>query len=134
MSWGSNLRWFTFTWLVLHFSGESNNKGHPITCLRRHTWRVVVQLYNLHARWGWVVNATPQPLPGRGPGTHCRGSSVSCTAGLDLYGEEKISSPTKFRTSDRPGSSKSLYRLRYSTVLLWEISNYQEELRKRAPK
>jgi hypothetical protein len=57
------LRWFTFTWLVIHFFGESNSKGHPITCLRRHTWRVVVQLYNLHTRWGWW--STPRPSHSR---------------------------------------------------------------------
>jgi len=33
--------------------------------------------FNIGARWGWVVNATPRPLyPRERPGTHCTRSWV----------------------------------------------------------
>jgi hypothetical protein len=44
-------------------------------------------------------------------GTHCIGVWVGPRTGLDGCGK---SSPTGFRSPDRPESSKSLYRLRYS--------------------
>jgi len=47
----------------------SSGKGHPITCHRRHRQGVDVQLYsffNLVARGGWMVNATPRLLYPRG--------------------------------------------------------------------
>jgi hypothetical protein len=50
--------------------------------------------FNLGARWGWVVNATPRPLYLRErPGTHCIGGWVGPRVGLD--GCEK-SRPTGF--------------------------------------
>jgi hypothetical protein len=54
-----------------------------------------VQLYsffNLCAKWGWVVNATPRQLyPRERPGTHCIGGWVGLRAALDKCG--KISPP-----------------------------------------
>jgi hypothetical protein len=39
--------------------------------------RGIAVLFNLGARWGWVVSATPRPLyPQESPGTHC-----TCIAG-----------------------------------------------------
>jgi hypothetical protein len=39
--------------------------------------RGIAVLFNLVARWGWVVSATPRPLyPQESPGTHC-----TCIAG-----------------------------------------------------
>jgi hypothetical protein len=36
------------------------------------TYAPVYLLFNLGARWGWVVNATTRPLyPQERPGTHC---------------------------------------------------------------
>ena len=38
--------------------------------------------FNLGARWGWVVNATPRPLyPQERPGAHCIGVWVGPRAG-----------------------------------------------------
>jgi len=48
---------------------------------------------------GWVVNATPRPLYLRErPGTHCMGSWVSPSAGLDRCGNL---APTGIRSPDR---------------------------------
>jgi hypothetical protein len=58
---------------------------------------VEVQLYsffNLGARWGWVVNATPRPLyPRERHGTHCTGDRVGPRAGLDGCGKSRDSIP-----------------------------------------
>ena len=76
---------------------------------------VEVKLYssfNLGARLGWVVNATPRPIYSRErPGTHCTGAWVGPSDGLDGYG--KSLPPTGIRSPDRPSRSKSLYLLRY---------------------
>ena len=60
---------------------------------RRPTGAVNIQLYssfNLSARWGWVVNATPRPLyPRERPGTHCIGGWVGPRADLDGYGKSR---------------------------------------------
>jgi hypothetical protein len=73
-----------------------------------------VELYtsfNLGARLGWVVNATPRPLyPQERPGTHCIGGWVDPKAGLD--GAEKLAH-TGIRSPDRPARSELLYRLSY---------------------
>jgi len=51
--------------------------------------------FNLGARWGWVVNATPRPLyPHERPSTHCIGGWVGPRAGLDRCG--KSHSPSGF--------------------------------------
>jgi hypothetical protein len=55
-----------------------------------------LQLYsffNVAARWGWMVSATPRPLGlrERVPGTYCTGGWVGPRASLDRCGEEKIS-------------------------------------------
>ena len=50
--------------------------------------------FNLSARWGWVVNASPRPLYTREwPGTHCTGGWVDPRAGLE--GAENLA-PTGF--------------------------------------
>jgi len=63
---------------------------------RRPRGEVEVELYsffNLGARW-WVVNATPRPrYPRERPGTHCIGSWVGSSVGLD---GRKISPPPGF--------------------------------------
>jgi len=67
------------------------NSVSPENRLRRPRGEVEVQLYsffNLGARWGWVVNATPRPLYPRGrPGTRCIGGWVGAIAGLYGFGK-----------------------------------------------
>ena len=61
-------------------------------------------LFNVGARWKWVVNATPRPLyPRERPGTHCIGGRVSPRAGLDWSGN---SPPPGIRSPDSPACSK----------------------------
>jgi len=59
---------------------------------------VEVKLYsffNLGATWGWVVNATPQPLyPLERPSTHCVGGWVDTRA--SLKGCRKSHPPLRF--------------------------------------
>ena len=66
--------------------------------------------FNLGARWGWVVNATPRPIyPLRKrPGTHCIGDWVNPRA--VWTGAEILSPPG-------PSSPESLYRLRYPSPI-----------------
>jgi hypothetical protein len=46
--------------------------------------RGITLLFNLSARWEWVINTTPRPLyPRERPGTHCTGGWVDLRAGLD---------------------------------------------------
>jgi hypothetical protein len=46
--------------------------------------------YDLGARWGWVVNATPRPLyPRERPGTHCVRGWLGPKAGLDGFGKTR---------------------------------------------
>jgi hypothetical protein len=59
---------------------------------RRPRGGVEVSLYsffNLGARWGWVVNATPRPLylRERDLGTYCIGAWVGPLVGLDGCGK-----------------------------------------------
>jgi len=47
--------------------------------------------FNLGARWGWVVNATPRPLYHRErPVTHCVGGWVGLSADLDGCGKSRL--------------------------------------------
>jgi len=65
--------------------------------------------FNLSARWEWVVNATPQPFCSRERPYYRRlGDSQGLSGRV-----RKISSPTGIRSLDLPGSSASLYSLRY---------------------
>jgi hypothetical protein len=65
-----------------------------------------LQSVNVSARWGLLVNATPQPL--HWYGTHCIGGWVGPRAALD--GMENLAS-TRFRTPNRSAWSKSLHWL-----------------------
>ena len=69
----------------------NNSKLHPITGHESPEWGVEIDLYsffNLGARLGWVVNATPRPpYPRERPGTHCTGGWVGPGAGLDGCGK-----------------------------------------------
>ena len=84
----------------------------------RHRLGRELQLYcffNLDARWGWMVSATPRPLclwEGV-PDTHCTGSWVG--PGPVWTGVEKIKSlvDTEIRTPNRATHNDSLYRLLY---------------------
>jgi hypothetical protein len=75
---------------------------------------IVLLILNLSARRKWVVKATPRPLYPRknSPGIHCSERYVGPRAGLEGYGEERISSPTGVRTPDSPVRSLSLYAQR----------------------
>jgi len=60
---------------------------------------------------GWVINTTSRPIyPRERPGTHCTGGWMDRRDGLDGCGKSR---PTGIRSPDHPGSSESLYRLRY---------------------
>ena len=49
---------------------------------------IALLFFNLGAIWGWLVNATPQPLYLRGrPGTRCTGSWEGPRAGLNWCGK-----------------------------------------------
>jgi len=75
---------------------------------------VQVQFYsffNLGARWGWMVNATSQPLyPRERPGTSYTGGCVGPSSGLHGSGKSRL---YWIRSPDRPARSQSLYRLSY---------------------
>ena len=59
----------------------------------------------------WVVNTTTRPLYAwERPDTQCTESWVGCRTDLDGCGK---SLPTGIRSSDRPASDESLYKLRY---------------------
>ena len=61
--------------------------------------RDIAGLFNLGARWGWVVNATPRPLyPREGPGTHCTGVWVGPRAGPDWSGKFRLRTGFDLRT------------------------------------
>ena len=87
---------------------KEKGKGHPLTS--HEGPEVEYRLFfNLGAKWGWVVNATPRPLyPRDRPGTHCIGGWVGPRAGLDGCGKSR---PHRIRSADRPARSESLYRL-----------------------
>ena len=53
--------------------------------------RVIVKLFNLGARWGWVVDATFRPLypPGKRFGIHCIAGWVGSKVGLDGCGKSR---------------------------------------------
>ena len=72
--------------------------------------------FNLSARLGWVVNATPQPLYCRErPGTQCIGGWVGPRACLDGCSESR---PHRDSNPDRPARSKSLYWLSYPSAYI----------------
>jgi hypothetical protein len=54
------------------------------TKAKRGSRDMLYSLFNLGARWGMVVNATPRPLyPRERPDTHCIGGWLGIRAGLD---------------------------------------------------
>ena len=107
---------------------------------RRPRGGVEVQLhsfFNIGARWGWAVNATPRPLyPRESPGTHCIGGWVGLRGGLDGC---RISRPHWDSIPDLPAHSESLYRLSYRSSIIYilklqnHITNIPTHLRASAP-
>jgi hypothetical protein len=77
------------------------------------TGHEVYSFFNLGARWGLVVNATPPAalLPGKRHGTHYRGSWVG-PQGRSVQ-VRKISPLSGIRYPDRPARSESLHRPSY---------------------
>jgi hypothetical protein len=66
---------------ICHVIGKGKGEVHPRT---GHEVPAVLFLFNLGARWGWVVSATPQPLYSRERlGTHSMGGWVGSRASLD---------------------------------------------------
>ena len=61
---------------------------------------------------GWVVNVTPRPLYPRRRGPLLITEVAGWTPGLVWTGAEQLAS-TGIRSSDRPASRKSQYRLSY---------------------
>jgi hypothetical protein len=68
--------------------------------------------FNLGARWGWVVNATPQPLNPREREPVAIVQRVGWTPGPVWTDEENLA-PIGIRSPDHAARSESLYRLRY---------------------
>jgi hypothetical protein len=70
-----------------------------------------------------VVSTTPRPLyPRDRPGTHCTGGWVGPRAGLDIYEKSR---PHRIRSTDRPASNQSLYRLSYrAQIYIFCLSIY----------
>jgi hypothetical protein len=80
---------------------------------------LLLLVFDLGTRWGWVVSVMPRPRfsPGeRTPGTHCTGGWVDPRAGLDTEARGKILSPLlgiEPRSPSRPARSQTLYWLSY---------------------
>jgi hypothetical protein len=80
------------------------------TKTQRGSRGIVLLFLNLAARWGWGVNATPQPLyPRERHGTHCVRGWVGPSASLNGCGKSRPH--TGILSPDRPARSESLYRL-----------------------
>jgi hypothetical protein len=73
---------------------------------------MLYSFFNLGARWGWMVNATPRPLyfPERDPVAIVQ--EARWTPGPVWTGAENLA-PTGIRSPDRPARSESLYLLSY---------------------
>jgi len=57
---------------------------HAMKAYRRSR-DIVLLIFNLDTRWGWVVNFTTWPMyPGKSPGTHWIGGWVGHTAGMEV--------------------------------------------------
>jgi hypothetical protein len=79
--------------------------------------RCIALLFNLGAKCGWVVNATPRPLyPRERPCTHCIEGWVGPRTGLDGWGKSR---PQPHRYSI-PGPS-SPQRVAIPTELSWLV-------------
>ena len=73
----------------------------------------VTLFFNLGARWGWVVNATPRPLyPQERLGTLCTVVQEAGWAAGPVWTGAEYLAPAGIRSPDSPASSESLYRLR----------------------
>ena len=68
--------------------------------------------FNLGARWGWVVNATPRPLYPRERDPLPIVREAEWAPGLVWTGAENLA-PTGIRLPDRPACSESRYGLSY---------------------
>ena len=73
--------------------------------------RVTVLLFNLDARWGWVVNAKSLPLhpPGKRPSTHRIASWLGPRGGLDWCGKSslRVAIPTELYRPTKYGFSSA---------------------------
>jgi len=93
--------------------------------LEQATHASLYSFFNLGARCGWVVNATPRPLyPQERPGTHCTGAGWASRPVWRVV--ENIAPPTGIRSPDSPARSESLYRLShagpvFTTVLTFNV-------------
>jgi hypothetical protein len=85
------VRFSEYNWYVMDVKGKG--RIHLRTGHEGLNGGVEVQLYsflNLGGRWEWVVNATPRPRCRRErSGTHCIGSWVGPTAGVDGCGNSR---------------------------------------------
>ena len=79
---------------------------------------IALHFFNVGARSGWVVDATPRPLYPRGESrsTHCTAGKLGPWDGLDRCGGSCL---TEHWSPDIPARSESLHRLRYSDPLPW---------------
>jgi hypothetical protein len=77
--------------------------------------------FNLGARWGWVVNATPWPLYPRERDPVPIIQEDVCAPGPVWTGAEYLAS-TGIRSPDRPARSKSLYRPTWFTIVIFTMN------------
>ena len=88
-------------------------EGHPITF---HEALRGAKLFNVGARWGWEVTATPRPLYPRERDPVPRGW-VGSRAGLDRRGKSR---PHQYSIPDCPDRSESL-RSGQSALISWYL-------------
>jgi hypothetical protein len=80
--------------------------------------------FNLSARQGQVVNATPWPLYPHEKNLVSFVQEARWSPELIWTGVENLT-PTRFRSPDRPDCSESLYKLSYPGLLI--ITQYDSE-------
>jgi hypothetical protein len=77
---------------------------------------IALLFFNRSARWGWVVDATSQPIYLQEKIRYPFNSRLGGLQGL--FGRlRKTSPPTEIRYTNRPARSESLYRLKYTGPL-----------------
>jgi len=120
--------------VFLYFVKKKKSKVHPVQALRLCTGRtahrgnrgIAVLFHDRGTRRGWGVSVTLRPLftPGKDPVPIVQ--EVGWAPGSVWTGAENHA-PTGIPSPDRPASSQSLYRLRYSAKLdfmPWRFREY----------
>jgi hypothetical protein len=87
---------------------------------------VDVLLFNLGARWVWVVKATTRPLLSRERDLVPTVQEVRWAPGPVWLGAENFAF-TYIRSPDRPARSESIYRLKYHGQFIRQLCNSTHE-------